>query len=97
MVDSHCHLADPSFAEDLSDVVARARNEGVERVLCVLTYGEPGEYEQGRRLAELWHETRFSIGVHPHVAASFGDRVDEIPSRVRSPLKENQGPGQSAR
>ena len=36
MIDSHCHLADETFAQDLQDVVARARAAGLERVLVVI-------------------------------------------------------------
>src|SRR5437660_276345 len=39
MIDSHCHLADPAFAEDVELVIDRARAAGVERALVILTGG----------------------------------------------------------
>ena len=39
MIDSHCHLADEVFAEDLDAVVARARGAGLERALVILAAG----------------------------------------------------------
>src|SRR5215510_9940949 len=68
MIDSHCHLADETFATDLPDVVGRARAAGLERVLVVLEACNEKEAEQGDRLLELWPEAVFAIGVHPHQA-----------------------------
>ena len=71
MIDSHCHLADETFAADLEDVVRRARDAGVERVLVILEAGNDKEAAQALRLDTLWPEVRFSIGVHPHQAHQF--------------------------
>jgi TatD DNase family protein len=73
MVDSHCHLADSTFTDDLDQVVARARDAGVERVLVILEGGNTRERSQGRRLEELWPDIRCAVGVHPHQAHQFGD------------------------
>ncbi|MBN1946070.1 MAG: TatD family hydrolase [Bradymonadales bacterium] len=35
MFDCHAHLADPAFHEDLDEVLRRAEQSGVERILCV--------------------------------------------------------------
>jgi TatD DNase family protein len=37
IIDSHCHLDFPDFAEDLDAVVARARAAGVERMITIGT------------------------------------------------------------
>jgi len=77
MIDSHCHLADAVFAADLDQVVGRARDAGVERALVILEGGNGGEAAQAERLQQLWPETRFAIGVHPHQAHQFaGDPAD---------------------
>jgi TatD DNase family protein len=84
MIDSHCHLADRTFASDLEAVVSRAREAGVEGALVVLQAGEPQEQEQGAILERLWPEVRFSIGVHPHAAHAFVDgpeRAAEVVAR----------------
>ena len=36
MIDSHCHLADEVFGDDLHEVVRRAKDAGLTRALCVL-------------------------------------------------------------
>ena len=33
--DSHCHLDDQSFAQDLDAVIERARNAGVTRMMTI--------------------------------------------------------------
>jgi TatD DNase family protein len=73
MIDSHCHLADPAFAADLDAVVARAKEAGLERVMVILEAGNQNEAGQAARVAQLWPETRFAIGVHPHQAHQFAD------------------------
>jgi TatD DNase family protein len=73
MVDSHCHLADEAFANDLEQVVGRARDAGVARVMVILEGGNAKEAEQADRLTRIWPDTRLSIGVHPHQAHQFAD------------------------
>lgn len=87
MIDSHFHLADPAFESDLEAVVGRARAAGVRAGLCILTAGDEGEAERGRRVAALWPETRFAIGVHPHVAGQWAGREDEAAAVVRAAIE----------
>ena len=93
MIDSHCHLADETYTNDLNDVVARAKAAGVERALVILEGGNAAEAAQARRLEELWPETRFSVGVHPHQAHQFA--VD--PARAVDVVREQWSATASAR
>jgi TatD DNase family protein len=86
MIDSHCHLADETFAADLDRVVARAREAGLERVMVILEGGHAAEADQARRLEQLWPETRFAIGVHPHQAHQFADDPVRAAHVVREQL-----------
>lgn len=83
MIDSHCHLADDTFAQDLDDVVRRARDAGLERALVILEAGNGKEAAQAQRLETLWPEVRFSIGVHPHQAHQFAADPDRAATVVR--------------
>ena len=66
LVDSHCHLDFPDFADDLDGIVARAAAAGIGRIVTIST--------RVRRLAALLAITeRFpdvycSVGTHPHQA-----------------------------
>ena len=66
LIDSHCHLDFPDFADELDAVVARAKAAGIARMVTIST--------RVRRHAELLAITgRFpqvfcSVGTHPHNA-----------------------------
>jgi TatD DNase family protein len=84
VIDSHCHLADETFASDLEDVVRRSRDAGLERALVILEAGNAKEAEQAARLEQLWPDVRFAIGVHPHQAHQFGDDPERAAAVVRA-------------
>jgi TatD DNase family protein len=83
VIDSHCHLADETFAADLDRVVARARDAGLERVMVILEGGNTTEAAQAERLQHLWPETRFAVGVHPHQAHQFAGNPAAAAAAVR--------------
>jgi TatD DNase family protein len=74
LVDSHCHLDFPDFADDLDGIVARAEAAGVGRLVTIST--------RVRRLptllaiAERFPNVYCSVGTHPHNA----DEEDGIPA-----------------
>jgi len=88
VIDSHCHLADDTFATDLDDVVRRARDAGLERAMVILEAGNAKEAAQARRLDALWPELRFSIGVHPHQAHHYAADPDRAATVVREQWAE---------
>jgi TatD DNase family protein len=87
MIDSHCHLADETYAGDLEAVVSRARAAGVERTLVILEGGNAKEAAQADRLLQLWPETRFAVGVHPHQAHQFADNPVRAADVVRAQIE----------
>lgn len=82
MIDSHCHLADPAFAGDLDEVIARAREAGVTAALCLVAAGDDREAVQAARVAAQWPAVRFAMGVHPHQAAQPDDALAALVERV---------------
>src|SRR3954471_6776169 len=66
LVDSHCHLDFPDFAEDLDAIVARAETAGIGRIVTIST--------RVKRLggliaiAERFPNVYCSVGTHPHNA-----------------------------
>ena len=67
LIDSHCHLDFPDFADEIDEVVARAGAAGVERLITISTRIARGE--RLAALAERFPSVYFSIGTHPHQAA----------------------------
>jgi TatD DNase family protein len=84
MIDSHCHLADKTFAADLDAVIARAKNAGVERALVILAAGDDQEAAQARLVETSWPDVRVSIGVHPHAAHEFAGNPGRAADVVRA-------------
>lgn len=66
LVDSHCHLDFPDFAEDRAGVLARAKAAGVELMVTIST--KVSEAENIISLAEAHDELVCSVGIHPHEA-----------------------------
>ncbi len=71
LVDSHCHLDFPDFAEDFSEVLTRARAAGVRTMQTICTRLEARDVvlEVAARDPDLW----CSVGLHPHEAATEPD------------------------
>ncbi len=67
LVDSHCHLDFPDFADDLDDALARARGRGVICFQTICT--RMSEFEPVCAIAERYDDVYCSVGVHPHNAA----------------------------
>ncbi len=82
MFDTHCHLYDPRFQEDLEDVLVRAREAGVRGMLVAAC-----DRETADRTELLAERTGISaaFGLHPHEAArSLQDEgwLDDIRARL---------------
>jgi TatD DNase family protein len=86
MIDSHCHLADKTFAADLESVVGRAKEAGVERALVILEAGNHQEAAQADRLLTIWPEVRMAVGVHPHIAHQYAEAPEQVVDVVRAQI-----------
>lgn len=76
LVDSHCHLDFPEFAEDLDGVLARAADAGVGvmQTICTRLGKFPGVLAMARAHDNLY----CSVGVHPHNVNSEPAATAEI-------------------
>ena len=69
LVDSHCHLDDEKFVPDFEQVLQRALDAGVERLMAIGTGDGPPDLEVAVRLADAYPFVYATVGVHPHDAA----------------------------
>ncbi len=77
LVDSHCHLDFPDFAEERAAVIARAVEAGVVRMVTIST--RVRRFDQIVAIAEAHDEVFCSVGTHPHNAADELDvDADEL-------------------
>ena len=74
LVDSHCHLDFPDFADDLEGIVARAAAADIGRILTIST--RVRRLKALLAIAERFPQVYCSVGTHPHQA----DEEDGIPA-----------------
>jgi TatD DNase family protein len=67
LVDSHCHLDFPDFAEERAAIVARAEAAGIGRMVTISTRVK--KFPQVLAIAEEFSSVYCSVGTHPHNAA----------------------------
>lgn len=82
IVDSHCHVAGPEFADDLDAVVERARQAGVGSALVILEATDAAELGRAGAVGAAWPSARFAVGVHPHMAKTFDGRAGDVEGAV---------------
>lgn len=85
MIDSHCHLADAQFADDLDEVLARAKKTGVDRMVTIAD--SLPEAEKCIEIAENYSHVFATVGVHPHNAKEWkkgdGDTLKDMVSKSK--------------
>lgn len=84
LFDSHCHLDDEKFNEDRAETIARLREGGVERCVCV-----GSDLPSSRRCVALAEQYPFiyaAAGVHPHEAKDApADYLDQLKTLLAHP------------
>jgi len=86
LVDSHCHLDDKRFADDLDAVLDRAAEAGVTHILTIGTGDGPPGIDCAVRIAERYPTVYASIGVHPHDAAKVSAQTyDDLRALAANP------------
>lgn len=84
ITDSHCHLDFPDFANELPEVISRATQAGVTRMvtICTKLKNEP----QVRAIAEAHASVFYAAGTHPmSVAEEPMATVDELVTLAQHP------------
>ena len=66
LIDTHAHLADEVFSETIQDVLARADQAGLTKILCVGTTAKSSQ--QSIEIAQRFPKVYASVGIHPNNA-----------------------------
>jgi len=70
-IDTHCHLNDEKFSADLDEIVKRAKNFGVNRII---NFGDTLKSSaQVVKLAETFDGMYAGVGVHPEEIENFDE------------------------
>ncbi len=83
MIDSHCHLDHEPLLSDLSNVIQRSKDVGIEKLLTIST-----SFESFSRIKDLIKKDEMiygTIGIHPHESSK--DRITS--KEIIKNLKEN--------
>jgi TatD DNase family protein len=76
LVDTHCHIQEASYPHTIADVLARAQENGIQKMICV------GTNEQNSReaikIASQHHNLFASIGIHPHDTKDGWDSIANL-------------------
>jgi len=72
-IDSHCHVTAAKFDDDRSEVLARAKESGVDLMVAIGSgYGIAGN-AAAVELADSLPQVYAAVGVHPHEASELDD------------------------
>lgn len=84
LIDSHCHLNMKEFADDLPEVISRAKKSGVSIMQTICT--RKSDFAHILEIAEQYPEIYASFGIHPHEVETEGVlSVEEIISHANHP------------
>lgn len=70
LFDSHCHLTDEKFAGEIDDVIERARDHDVVRMVTISS--DPEDTEAALAIALNHDNVWATAGIHPHAVAKYG-------------------------
>lgn len=69
IIDTHCHLDDMRYNDDLDTVIHRARQNGVEKF--IIPGADPSSLERAVQIADQYDCVYFAVGVHPYDAGHY--------------------------
>ena len=69
IIDTHCHLDNIQYQDDLEEVIQRALETGVESFL--IPGADPKDLPRAVSISEKYPEVFFAVGVHPYDCENF--------------------------
>ena len=69
IIDTHCHLDDDRYREDLDKVLENAKMKGVEKF--IIPGADPESLKRAMEIAEQYEDVFFAVGVHPYDAENY--------------------------
>ena len=76
MIDTHAHINTEDFSEDREEVIKRAKEAGVEKIIIPAI--EPKHYSGLLDLVADHNDLYCGIGVHPHNANEFSETLPHL-------------------
>ncbi|WP_304543720.1 TatD family hydrolase [Sulfurimonas microaerophilic] len=73
IIDTHIHLDNERYDEDLEEVLARAREGGVKKF--IIPGADPATLDKAIEITKKYEDVYFSVGVHPYDMESFSEDI----------------------
>ena len=64
IIDTHCHINDKKYESEINDIVLKAIDAGVKKMICVGVDLESSE--KSIQIANNFEAVYASVGYHPH-------------------------------
>ena len=73
IIDTHIHLDNEKYYDDIEDVIARALEEGVDRF--VIPGADPKDLPRAQALAAKHDNVYYAVGMHPYDMKSYDENT----------------------
>ena len=73
IIDTHTHLDNEKFIDDVKDVIKRAQEAGVKKF--IIPAADPNDLPRAIELAEQYDDIFFAVGVHPVDIDKYNDNL----------------------
>ncbi|MFK7859041.1 MAG: TatD family hydrolase [Granulosicoccus sp.] len=84
LVDSHCHINFPDFADRIPDILQNAADNQISHMLCIATSWE--NREDVMALARAHASISASVGIHPTTEGGYEPSTEELLEAAKDPL-----------
>ena len=73
IIDTHTHLDNAKFIDDVDEVIKRAKENGVKKF--IIPAADPKDLSRAIELAEKYEDIYFAVGVHPVDIDKYEDKL----------------------
>ena len=81
MIDSHCHLDHESLLSDLSNIIKRSKEVGIQKILTISTTLE--SFKKIREIIRIDEMIYGTIGIHPHDSEDYQITSEYIVEKLK--------------
>jgi len=73
IIDTHIHLDNEQYYEDLEEVLVRAKEGGVDKF--IIPGADPKDLERAKELSQNHEDIYFSVGMHPYDMQNYSEEL----------------------
>ncbi len=90
-IDTHCHLDAPEFKASLPEIIAKAKQQGVEAIL--LPTVQASDWDQAKNLASQYGKyipgLVYTLGIHPlYINQAQESDIDHLKNQIEQSLQD---------